>query len=163
MARMKVCPVCGHRNRPGELECEQDRVPLGDVPLTDEAEASGQKEDFGSEPIRPPDRTTREGAWSAACATLEFPWGEVEVRDRLNVGRDPEFSPLAHRLADNYYVSRRHAEVFVKEGFLYIRHLGTTNPTYHNGKPIEAGAAVELADGDEISFSRYLTARVRLG
>jgi hypothetical protein len=133
--------------------CERDQFPLVDVPLTDEAAAAlGPKKDFDSEPADPRVRTT-----------LEFPWGEVEVKDRLNVGRDPEFSPLAHKIANNDYVSRRHAEVFVKEGFLYIQHLGTTNPTYLNGKPIEAEATVELADGDEISFSRHLTARVRLG
>jgi hypothetical protein len=168
MARMKVCPACGHRNRPIELECKGCGVQVGDVDPTDEAEASGLKEDIGSEPIRPPDRTMREGAWSTACATLEFPWGEVAVRDRLNVGRDPEFSPLAHRLADNDYVSGRHAEVFFHDALLYVRDVGThgkgsSNGTFVNGKRITADTPALLADGDEVSFSHHLTAIVRLG
>jgi len=163
MARMKVCPVCGHRNRLDELECERDRVSLADVPAKDVAEAAEPKLAVGVERQRPPRATTREKAWGAAKAALEFPWGRAEVGDRLNIGRDPEFSPLAERLADNDYVSGRHAELFLKEGILHVRHVGTTNGTYVRGEPIKPGEDVMLADGDEISFSRHLSARVLLG
>ena len=160
---MKVCPVCGHLNRLDELECEQDRVPLADVPPKDIAEAAEPKPVVGVEEKPPLRATTREKAWCAAKAALEFPWGQVEVGDRLNIGRDPDFSPLAHRLADNDNVSGRHAELFLKEGILHVRHVGTMNPTYVRGDAIKPGEEIMLADGDEISFSRHLTAKVLLG
>lgn len=162
MARIKVCPVCGHRNRLDELECERDGVSLADVQVKDEAEAAEPKPLLSTNG-EPPRATTRENTWMTARAVLVFPWGRVEVSDHLNVGRDPEFSPLADRLADNEYVSGRHAEVFLRSGILHVRHVGTTNRTYVRGSPIEPGEDVMLADGDEIGFSRYLRATVLLG
>lgn len=163
MARMKVCPVCGHRNRLDELECERDRIPLADVPVKDEAEAAEPKAALAAEGQRPPRAISRQEACGAARAALKFPWGRVEVGDRLNVGRDPKFSPLADKLADKLDVSRRHAELFIRDGILHVRDVGATQGTYVRGKPIGPGEEVMLADGDEIGFSRHLSAIVLLG
>jgi hypothetical protein len=165
MARVKVCPVCEFKNKPAELFCEGDGcgVPLVDVPITDDDNGL-QQTAAGSPAARlQPLRTLREESWPAARAVLEFPWGSVKVMERLNVGRDPDFSPIADRLADNEYVSGRHAEVFLEGGWLYVQHVGATNPTYVNGAPIKCNKPAQLTDGDEVSFSRYMTAIVRLG
>lgn len=100
-------------------------------------------------------------------AILAFDWGEVAVGpgETVGIGRDPEFCRHARELDGNMYVSRRHAEFFLDgEGFLTVRHLSRTNPTYHNGTPIvEAGESRRLAEDDRIGFSRHVSAVVRLG
>lgn len=163
MARVKVCPVCKFENKPGEFFCERIDcgVSLADVPITDDAAGPQRPATAGpATRLRTPG-TLREEALTAVRAALEFPWGAVEVTGRLLVGRDPDFSPVADRLND--YVSQRHAEVFLEGGQLYVRHVGTTNPTYVNGAPIEGDKPVQLADGDRVNFSWHMTAIVRLG
>ena len=85
--------------------------------------------------------------------------------ETVGIGRDPEFCRHARELSGNMYVSRRHAEFFLDgEGFLTVRHLSRTNPTYLNGTPIgDVGESRRLAEDDEIGFSRHAGAVVRLG
>jgi pSer/pThr/pTyr-binding forkhead associated (FHA) protein len=59
-------------------------------------------------------------------------------------------------------VSRRHAELLLEGGKLFVRHLGRTNPTYVNGRKLGDGERTELNDGDEIGFSTQETAVVRI-
>ena len=171
MARVKVCPVsdCRHENSPGDLSCRECRSSLAGVPLTDPAPAAKSEERTGKSPAAPGGATSPGGgpedAWRA---TLVFRWGSVVVtsREPVGIGRDPRFSPqVAGRIADNDYVSRRHAEVFMQEdGTTCLRHLSATNPTYVNGrKYTERGADVLLTEDDVIGFSRHLTATVRFG
>jgi hypothetical protein len=161
MARVKVCPVCEFQNKPVEIFCEKDGVSLIDVPITDSDNGPQQSPAAGPAARPQTPGTRREEAWLATRAALEFPWGMVEVTGRLPVGRDPDFSPVADRLND--YVSQRHAEVFLEGSQLYVRHIGTTNPTYVNGMPIERDKPVQLADGDRVNFSWHMTAIARLG
>ena len=117
------------------------------------------------EPPEKPPETTLETPIGPR-ATLVFEWGEVAVTNRnsVRVGRDPEFSRHAKEIGDNEYVSRRHAEVFMRGGRVYLRHMSTTNPTYRNGDPIATpGTEAQLFDEDEVGFSQHLTAKVRLG
>jgi hypothetical protein len=161
MARVRICPVCEFHNKPGEIFCEQDGVSLIDVPITNSD--NGPQRPSAVDPAARPQTpgTRREEAQPATRVALEFPWGTVDVMGRLPVGRDPGFSPLADQLND--YVSQRHAEVFLEGSQLYVRHVGTTNPTYVNGTPIERDKPVQLADGDRLNFSWHMTAIVRLG
>lgn len=163
MARVKVCPVCEFMNKPGEIFCKQDGVSLIDVPITDSDNSPQRPPAVAPAARQRTPGTLREEARPTTRAALEFPWGTVQVVGRLNVGRDPDFSPIADRLTDNEYVSGRHAEIFLEAGRLYVQHVGTTNPTYVNGAPIERDKPVQLADGDQVSFSRHMPATMRLG
>jgi hypothetical protein len=99
-------------------------------------------------------------------AALIFPWGNEAIRGQLNIGRDAMFSTLGEKIAcldREQLVSRRHAEVFLDDGYLFVRHIGTQNPTYINGAPLEYGDVIQLADGDEVRFSKQLVAKVILG
>ena len=173
MARMKVCPECRRRNRSTVAECDECKYPLEDVRVTVDPPVSDP------EPVGDPDgeadprgqgsprnRTRMDSADDGARATLVFEKREIAVppEDSVRIGRDPEFSKHAEWIAGNAYVSRRHAEVFMKSGFLHVRHLSKTNPTYHNENPLtKPGASARLSDGDRIGFSRHLVASVRLG
>jgi pSer/pThr/pTyr-binding forkhead associated (FHA) protein len=85
----------------------------------------------------------------------------VEVNARLGIGRDAAFSPIAANLGE--FVSRRHAEVLLECGKLFVRHLGQTNPTYVNGRKLGDSEQTELVDGDELGFSTQEIAVVRIG
>jgi len=152
MARIRRCHVCGQANLAAEPFC-QCGTSLAFVPETEEGDAHQQP--TAAAP------TTREAPRSRVH--LLFPWGEVEVSDRLPIGRDPAFSALGHRLAPLLSVSRHHAEVYLQEGRVWVRHLGENNPTYVGARALlVVGDIAELTSGCEVAFSRALVATVRI-
>jgi len=58
-------------------------------------------------------------------------------------------------------LSRRHARIFTEFGAVYIADLDSKNGTTVNGLPVRQKPS-RLRDGDEISFGRQLSFRVRL-
>jgi pSer/pThr/pTyr-binding forkhead associated (FHA) protein len=94
------------------------------------------------------------------AAELLFDWGSEPIETDLRVGRDPEFSPIAAKLKRFDTVSRKHAELRISGGILRITHVGSTNPTYLNGLPLERGATVVLGEGDVLRFSSQVRAVV---
>lgn len=161
--RAKVCPNCKHRNPTRAPFCEQpgcgvdmssvEVTALDQVPLAPSVVASGS----ASRTNVNRDGTVRDEP-DRRRAFLAFPWGEEEVKNLLFVGRDPDLSPLAARIeqAGLRWVSGKHAEVFLEDGRLYVRDVGSTNGTYLNGERIEPLQPFELANGDQVSFSRRL-------
>lgn len=89
----------------------------------------------------------------------------VEIQDRLIVGRsvenesDPEGIDLdlGPYSAYQYGVSRQHAVITLRKGYLYLEDLGSTNGTRINGFQLTAHQKYRLRDGDEIEFSRLRT------
>lgn len=81
--------------------------------------------------------------------TLMFPWGEHMLNDgdRLNLGRDPDFSPLAERLASYECVSREHAVIVFSDGSIWVHDEGSTNGTAVDDEPL-IGTAPRRASGD---------------
>jgi pSer/pThr/pTyr-binding forkhead associated (FHA) protein len=160
MARVKVCLSCQYQNPAGQPFCVGCGFSLADVVISDAPTIS-----------EPTDQSLRAGTWREAplvvqagpCPVLKFPWGDVEVAETLFIGRDPSISPLAERINQDGFgwVSRKHAEIYVDEGKLYIRDVGSKNGTYVNGERL-ATQPVVLADGDQIAFSKRLVAHVRL-
>lgn len=65
---------------------------------------------------------------------------------RALIGRDASVCALASNAAS---VSRRHAEVMLHEGRLWIRDLGSSNGTWINGHPV-TGQAVVVNPGDVV-------------
>jgi pSer/pThr/pTyr-binding forkhead associated (FHA) protein len=93
-------------------------------------------------------------------AELRFEWGAVAIEADLRIGRDPDFSPLASKLERFDAVSRKHAELSIRDDMLRITHLGSTNPTYVNGRPLVRGTYTVLGDGDVLRFSSQVRAVV---
>jgi pSer/pThr/pTyr-binding forkhead associated (FHA) protein len=94
-------------------------------------------------------------------AELVFEWGPVRVQGRLAIGRDRTFSSIADRLGPFATVSREHAIINLTPDALRIVHVGSTNPTYLNGRPLKTGETAVLDDGDILRFSTRLRAVVR--
>lgn len=54
-------------------------------------------------------------------------------------------------------VSRRHATITLKDGYLYIEDHGSTNGTRINGFQLTPNRRYRLRNGDQVEFSRLLT------
>ena len=50
-------------------------------------------------------------------------------------------------------ISRMHARLYEENGELYIKDLGSTNGTYHNGYRLKAQSPVRIVPGDEVKLS----------
>lgn len=59
--------------------------------------------------------------------------------------------------AYHFGVSRRHAQMTLKDGYLYLEDFGSTNGTRINGFQLTANQKYRLRDGDEIEFARLRT------
>lgn len=163
MARVKICPVCGHRNEAAELECENDFVSLADIPALEKSGGEKLGEDLPASTSPTNDHFTKhENTSDSVEAILQFPWGGVKVGRQLNVGRDSDFSPVAENVINNDFVSRRHAQLSMTDGQVYLHSFNPTNPTYHNDEPLESGQTVLVNHGDKISFSRYLETTIHI-
>ena len=171
MARVKVCPSCKLENSPDQPFCTGSGCGfvLADTEISESVPAP-TIEPPESAPLAEPapaQQAPRPGTWRASSnvrPVLKFPWGDVEVAETLFVGRDAEMSPIGERLErDGFgWVSGKHAEVYVEQGKLYVRDVGSKNGTFVNGTRL-ATQPVVLADGDQVSFSPHLVAVVRLG
>lgn len=92
---------------------------------------------------------------------LEFPWGPVEVTDRLAVGRD-DSSPIAPHLGPFSNISRFHAEISHDDSGGWVVDRRSTNGTFLNDRRLPAEERVALSDGDRIRFAASLVATVRI-
>jgi len=157
MARVKRCPACPRENPSTSLFCACG-ASLATVPLTEATVPAGvEKADplpiTGDRVICPdPSCGHPNQTGSARCALcnsalaqlpaaapglrLSWPWGAQRLTGRLPLGRDLEFSPLADRLASFPNLSRRHAELWVADGALWVQDLGSMNGTYIDGAPL---------------------------
>ncbi|MCS7071276.1 MAG: FHA domain-containing protein, partial [Anaerolinea sp.] len=74
-------------------------------------------------------------------------------RRDVNQGIYPEID-LSEFQSASLGVSRRHAQILVKDDRLYIRDLGSTNGTFVNGILCETQKDYRLRHGDEIMLGR---------
>lgn len=84
---------------------------------------------------------------------------EVPVSDIIVIGRaTDDDSPVQLDLNPfgGYQggVSRRHAQITLQEGAVYIEDLGSTNGTRINGFQLVAHRKYRLRDGDEVELAR---------
>lgn len=112
------------------------------------------------DPIRPqpPPKIELSDAEPMPASSLTAPSGVARLVDpsgdafplesgKVVVGRD---SGVDLMIADESSVSRRHAELRVEEGRVFLQDLGSTNGTFVNGARI--AREVELRSGDEVQF-----------
>lgn len=90
----------------------------------------------------------------------------VQVEPDLIVGRRNDESDddvdidLSRFGAGEQGVSRRHVQLLVEAGDVFVTDLKTTNGTRLNGKPLRSGQPYRLRDSDELELGRLrLTVR----
>lgn len=144
----EICPTeyiicsdnnCGHKNPPTATMCELCLVELNPAPR---------------QPVTNHQGTTIEGIY------LRFPFGTFPLNTYFNVGRDPEFSPIAQELALFDGVSRKHATFQVVGSIATVTDEGSTNKIFINERPCEPYKPQRLEIGDRISFGRRVQCEV---
>lgn len=72
----------------------------------------------------------------------------LAITDAIHtIGREDEGSEY---LTTKTFVGRKHAEITMRGGLVYLTDLSSTNGTFLNGKQLGKGTSVLLNDGDEI-------------
>lgn len=144
------CMQCGYDFEPAEAAPEQTAVPAA-APVA-------------SAPEEPADRvyaTIMQPGEREVIA--QFPWGEERFSERLAIGRDPGFSPIAERLAAFPTVSAFHAELHLTPEGATVIHRGRSNPTYVDGREIPRDVEVRLGDRAQLHFSNLCACSIRIG
>jgi FHA domain len=86
----------------------------------------------------------------------------LPMKELILVGRAVESDSTANQInfdltpfgAYHFGVSRHHAHITLKDGYLYLEDLDSTNGTRINGFQLTANQKYRLRDGDEIEFAR---------
>jgi hypothetical protein len=89
----------------------------------------------------------------------------LPMKDMIMIGRAVESDSTANQInldltaygAYHFGVSRNHAQMTLKDGYLYLEDLDSTNGTRINGFQLTANQKYRLRDGDEIEFARLRT------
>ena len=133
----------------------------GDIICLGKVELVFQK---GDERPSPPDATIIRAAGATAELRADdkvFPLNAPEGR-RLSLGRhsdDQAYRPDVDLgdLPNGRTVSRRHGELFNQDGQWHLRvEAEVTNPTVLDGKQLERGQDVTLADGNQLQLGRLV-------
>jgi len=77
----------------------------------------------------------------------------------VTIGRDPVQGDMGYshiHLAEYQTVSRKQAQIIERSGSVYIKNMGTTNPTQVNGTEIDSGTEKALNPGDEIRLGELV-------
>jgi hypothetical protein len=93
---------------------------------------------------------------------LEWPWGARSLDGELIVGRDPDASPLADRLAGYGNLSRRHVRLRPAAEGLWIEDLGSTNGVFVNENRLTPRQPFLLAEGGQVRLARDFVVVVRV-
>ncbi len=100
----------------------------------------------------------------AAPATVEWPWGATTaLEERLNIGREFGFSPVANELQSYRHISRRHAELLVCGAGVWVRDLHSHNRTFVNDQEVPSGQAYLVDSDSRIRFGPNLVILLKLG
>lgn len=173
-----ICPTCGHRNRPGELICDNcgtnlstgSRATVGTRDLVREqeereAEKPGEKvldtsqfkaiETAGATSFTE-DMVLRIEIEGGTTPMMVYPKQEIIMGRRdPNTGGMPDVD-LTSYAGYRMGVSRRHAAVRLQEKQLHVSDLGSSNGTFLNGTRLSAHRPYQLRDGDEIRLGQMV-------
>lgn len=182
MAKYKICPVCGEHNEPIMLECFKCETDLSGVRVLDEENEKAlqtmncavAKKPVSKRMVRICDCGVKNSIQNRKCescredismvvptpdtdesqqryvlTSLDGSYAyEIKVGNTV-IGREYEMKDY---LQGKSYVSRKHAELNLQEGKLFIKNYSGTNYTYINTKKIDIDESRELQDGDEIGL-----------
>jgi len=175
MDKFKICPICGEKNPPSFLECDNCGTDLLGVPITEEIQASADQrepENFQGEFARICDCGHANPVTARKCekcgedisfvapvpykAETPAKWGlksidgaiSFEIKEGSHtLGREAELSSY---LYSKSYVSRNHCLINLQAGELSVENLSQTNHTFVNNNLIDS--VVKLSEGDEIGL-----------
>ncbi|MFO1421028.1 MAG: FHA domain-containing protein [Candidatus Competibacteraceae bacterium] len=177
MARVRVCPTCGVENSLTDIRCARCGVSLARVSPTEAAPpesepvvATGAESATLScpqcEAAISPDRTScpycGESLPAGPRIVLEWPWGAQTLDGELIVGRDPDASPLADRLAGYGNLSRRHFRLRPAAEGLWIEDLGSTNGVFVDENRLTPRQPFLLAESGRLRLARDFVVVVRV-
>ncbi|MDX1745368.1 MAG: FHA domain-containing protein, partial [Halobacteriales archaeon] len=88
---------------------------------------------------------------------------EIRVREGTTVGSEIRRAMVeaGESRDDALYIHRKHVRIDFNDGTFFLTRLGE-NSLEVNGRPVEKGDRVRIGDGDEVTFSGIVTARVRI-
>ena len=107
-----------------------------------------------------PYATVYERGGARLVVSFDFGHVELSVGQEVMIGRDATDQQLA-RLDDMMNVSRRHATIGLAPHGAWVRDENSTNGTFVNGRPVEAGETADLAEGAELRLASDVRATVR--
>jgi len=177
MARVRVCPTCGSENPLAVIRCARCGVSLAQVspteaapPVSELTVATGAENATVScpqcEATIPPNQTTcpycGESLQIGPRVVLEWPWGAQPLDGELIVGRDPNASLLADRLAGYGNLSRRHVRLRPAAEGLWIEDLGSTNGVFVNERRLTPHLPFLLAESGRLRLARDFVVTVRI-
>jgi hypothetical protein len=191
MPQVKICPVCDAENPPAAQRCGScgamligvDLTEKGDVPATTVTEQPAAAAQSVPRKCPHPDCGQLNAADTRRCvycdrpmeieatacapvrAVVRWPWmEELPIDGCLVVGREPPTpATLASRLEREYSnISRRHAELRIADGAVWIVDLGSTNGTFVNDTRLAPNQPVRLVNGARVRFAATLVAQVTI-
>lgn len=176
MEKYKICPVCGKHNPPDMWECVECETDLISVRAVDsETENNAEQPETQSNEarlVRVCDCGTNNPPAARKCLQcgedisdiIPTPENEEQIHFVLAstdgayayeitetpviIGREQQ---MQEYLSRKTYVSRRHAELKIEDGKLYITNLSGTNFTFVNNEKID-NQPHQLNNGDEVSL-----------
>ncbi|PJF40743.1 MAG: FHA domain-containing protein [Chloroflexi bacterium] len=163
-----LCPICGHKNRPGVLICENCGTSLiaGQPSLVGtrnipEDEEKADDDDAAPKVPTPSEFTPFEKDMvlrleieGTSTAVIVQPTKEIILgRPDPNTGTKPDIDLTPHA-GYRMGVSRRHAAIRLQDKQLNIADLGSSNGTYVNGVRLSAHWPSQINDGDEIRLGQ---------
>lgn len=183
MEKFKICPGCGFHNIPLAIECEECGEDLSTVRILDSqteeqlkaqetnveqitssrmvriCEECGVKNEANSRKcvscgedismVIPIPDEDGEKVFSLASLDGEFTY-QISQENPVVIGRENEMQDY---LKDKFYVSRKHAELSVKQDKLYVKSLSNAiNGTHINSVTILPNEEIELNVGDIVGL-----------
>lgn len=131
----RVCPKCGNHVQPNTYRCECGQM-LHGIPLT------------ASENVAP-----SVNKLPSACFMFRSEDGRLTIHipgdETVTIGRE---ATGADYLANKLYVGRRHLQVNVRDGLVYITDISSTNPTLVNGIALKKDTPYKLSENDLVSL-----------
>jgi len=171
-----LCPCCKTENRVGTDLCQCGEF-IADIKPTDPHLEENIPPQQSSDPLQTTEKKSESEAPLMCCNmpippgekccplcgetvslnfTVEWPWGDSSlIEDRLFIGRVPPANEeLAMQLETNHLnISRMHAEIFIDEGKLILRDLGSSNGTFIENQRIKAFQQETLNSDSCIRFA----------
>lgn len=180
MAKFKICPVCGAKNAPSLMDCENCSTDLTGVRITDEEEEQPKEPVPENVPVshktlvrvcdcgaqNPPNARKCSACGEDISDILPTELESVQPKYQLTsldeiftydltegetiLGRENELSCF---LGGKSYVSRKQCRIFAQDGNFYIENLSGTNPTFVNN--VQINCPTKIKEGDEIGLGGF--------
>lgn len=133
----RICPTCHRHASPNTYKCEECSRMLYGVPLV-----SSDTEETQPAQDRPP---------AAYVLCSEDGRLSIQIHDgeMITVGREAAGSEY---LSNKLYVGRKHMDVRLRDGIVYITDINKTNKTLVNGVAIRKNTPYKLSENDLISL-----------